>query len=241
MSLLHSGLQSIYTVLPVSLRERIHKNPLLKRIKSAGQHMLLGHHQYMYNPTYYQCVDNDAMRSRDAMADSIVNDLHPKTLVDIGCGTGALLEAICNRGVTAEGMEYSDAGRVMCDNRNLKVRQFNILTDAIPQDILGRDVAMSFEVAEHLPESGADRFIDLLCGLSNVVVCSAATPGQGGNEHINEQPREYWIEKFSKRGYDFESELTEAWRVLWESKKVARFYSANVMVFRKRSAHLSFE
>lgn len=236
MGSLHSQLYSIYSLLPTSLRESIHRNPLLKQFKSASQRLLLGHHQYMYNPTYYQWVDHDALRSRDAMADSIVNDLKPKTLVDIGCGTGALLEGICNRGVNAVGMEYSDAGRAMCDKRKLKVRKFNILTDAIPQDILGRDIAMSFEVAEHLPETGADRFVDLLCGLSNIVVCSAATPGQGGTEHLNEQPHEYWIAKFDKRGYEYDKALADAWRQEWASKNVARFYLANVMVFRKRTA-----
>jgi SAM-dependent methyltransferase len=236
MNILHSGLRSIYTMLlPVSVREAVYRAPMLRRIVTSGQKILLGHHQYMYNPTYYMHVDYDAMRSRDAMADSIVADLNPQTLVDVGCGTGALLEAICQRGVSAEGLEYADAGRAMCQKRGLKVRRFNILTDPIPQDVQGKGVAMSFEVAEHLPESGADKFVDLLCAFSNVVVCSAATPGQGGTEHINEQPHEYWIDKFRARGFEFDRALSETWRSTWESKKVARFYSANVMVFRKQS------
>ncbi len=234
MNSIYSGIYSLYKRIPYSVRERIHHNPLLKRWKSSSQKLLLGHHQYVYNPTYYEWVDSDAIRSRDAMADSIVNDLKPKTLVDIGCGTGALLEGICQRGVSAVGMEYSDAGRAMCEKRKLNVRKFNILSDSPPEDIKNRDVVVSFEVAEHLPESAADRFVDLLCGLSTVVVCSAATPGQGGADHLNEQPHEYWIEKFKNRGFDYDAKLTDAWRTLWASKNVARFYSANVMIFRRR-------
>ena len=30
---------------------------------------------------------------------------------------------------------------------------------------------------------------------------SAAVPGQGGYQHINEQFQDYWIEKFRARGY----------------------------------------
>ena len=235
MNALYSGIYSVYKLIPYSMRERIQKNRMLKQLKSSGQRLLLGHHQYVYNPTYYACVDSDAMRSRDAMADSIVTDLKPKTLVDIGCGTGALLEAICMRGVQGVGMEYSDAGRAMCEKRRLNVRKFNILTDTPPNDIKNQDVAISFEVAEHLPESGADRFVELLCSLANVVVCSAATPGQGGADHLNEQPHDYWIARFRARSFEYDAAQTEAWQATWRNKSVARFYSANVMIFRKNS------
>jgi hypothetical protein len=32
-------------------------------------------------------------------------------------------------------------------------------------------------------------------------VFSAAIPGQGGVNHINEQPPKYWVEKFWRRGF----------------------------------------
>jgi hypothetical protein len=34
-----------------------------------------------------------------------------------------------------------------------------------------------------------------------VVLFSAATPGQGGEHHVNERPYSYWRELFSDRGY----------------------------------------
>ncbi len=94
-------------------------------------------------------------------------------------------------------------------------------------------MAISFEVAEHLPESGADRFVKLLCGLSDVIVMSAAEPGQGGNEHLNEQPHSYWIAKFESLGFKYDASLTETWRRKWAEKKAAWFYAANVMVYRR--------
>ena len=236
MHILYSTLQSAYGILPESLRLRIHRNSVLKRLKSTGQRFLLGNHQYMYNATYYACVDGDAMRSRDPMSESIIADLKPRTLIDAGCGTGALMEAIRDRGVETCGLEYSDAGLVRCRQRGLTVRPYNILRDAIPGDLTERDVAISFEVAEHLPESGADRLVDLLCGLSNVVVFSAAEPGQGGNEHLNEQPHAYWIAKFASRGWQFDRSLSEAWRQQWTERQVAWFYTANLMIFRKQPA-----
>ncbi len=36
---------------------------------------------------------------------------------------------------------------------------------------------------------------------SNTIFWSAARPGQGGFNHVNEQEPEYWIEKFARHGY----------------------------------------
>jgi 2-polyprenyl-3-methyl-5-hydroxy-6-metoxy-1,4-benzoquinol methylase len=56
---------------------------------------------------------------------------------------------------------------------------------------LGRafDLVISLEVAEHLPESAADAFIDSLVRHGDVILFSAAIPFQGGHRHINEQRR----------------------------------------------------
>ena len=42
------------------------------------------------------------------------------------------------------------------------------------------DVAVSTEVAEHLPESAADRFVELLTALAPVAVVTAALPDRAG-------------------------------------------------------------
>jgi hypothetical protein len=60
---------------------------------------------------------------------------------------------------------------------------------------------MCVEVGEHLPEDKADVLVDTAVRHARkAVIWSAATPGQGGHEHINEQPHEYWVEKFAQRG-----------------------------------------
>jgi hypothetical protein len=69
---------------------------------------------------------------------------------------------------------------------------------------LGRrfDLAQSLEVAEHLPASRARGFVSDLCRHSDVVLFGAAPPGQGGENHINEQPYEYWRRFFEDEGYE---------------------------------------
>jgi hypothetical protein len=65
-------------------------------------------------------------------------------------------------------------------------------------------------------------------------VFTAAHPGQGGTDHVNEQPATYWIAKFAKRGFSSDLDLADRWRKDWEaSGQVPEFYSQNLMIFRK--------
>jgi hypothetical protein len=89
------------------------------------------------------------------------------------------------------------------------------------------------EVAEHLPKSCARRFVQLLTALSPLVVFTAATPGQGGVDHVNEQPHEYWIDLFQSQGFQFDHRLSVEWRGQWEAAGVASFYHRNLMIFRQ--------
>ena len=72
----------------------------------------------------------------------------------------------------------------------------------------------------------------LLCGLSSIVIFSAATPGQGGTDHVNERPHSYWIEKFSARGYSHDGTNSKKFAQEWSAAHVANFYYENIMVFR---------
>lgn len=53
---------------------------------------------------------------------------------------------------------------------------------------------------------------------------SAATPGQGGYRHVNEQPHEYWLNRFEDRGY---AASTLVRRRFAHCEEVASWYRAN--------------
>jgi SAM-dependent methyltransferase len=190
-------------------------------------------HQETYDSKYYEFIEFTSTWSREAMAESIARDLAPRHAIDLGCGTGALLEALRARAVQVTGLEYSDVAIQRCCERPLKVRKFGIGRNRLPRRLRGRDLAISLEVAEHLPARLADRFVKLLTTAGDTVVMSAATPGQGGTNHFNEQPHDYWIEKMARRGFDMDHDLSLRWRAEWQGK-TADWYHANVMVFRRR-------
>jgi SAM-dependent methyltransferase len=213
-------------IVPVSKRE----TKWAMQLKKFGYKILKP--KTAYDSDYYDSVvEGPAVRSADVIAESIMASLHPNTIVDIGCGTGALLESFRRKRCTVFGLEYSDAALEYCRMRELEVKKFDVRKDTI--DLKDHfDVAISMEVAEHIPAKNADRYIALLTSLSNTIIFTAAHPGQGGTDHLNEQPPSYWKAKFRKFGFVFDEMLSLQLQKVWEdSGSVMIWYCQNLMVF----------
>lgn len=95
------------------------------------------------------------------------------------------------------------------------------------------DIATSFEVGEHVPEAHAAALVQLIAETAPTVVFSAATPGQGGSGHINEQPHAFWQRLFAEHGQVCDHRETESLRAEWTAGGVESWYASNVMVFRR--------
>ena len=207
-------------------------------IRSSRLGKLVAHvtrsHDAVYDQYYYDSdVEVTSVQSAAIMAKSIVERFKPRTIIDVGCGTGALLDAFRKLNCDVYGLEYSESGLAYCKRRQLPVRKFDIEKDQI--DTAQYDLAVSFEVAEHLPPWIADRFVGLLCKASPLVIISAATPGQGGKDHVNEQPHAYWMEKFDRYGYFYDEGNSARLSAGWKLAGTAPWYSENVMVFVRRT------
>ena len=97
------------------------------------------------------------------------------------------------------------------------------------------DLCISLEVAEHLSESRAKPFVDMLCDVSDVVLFSAAVPNQGGNHHVNEQWPSYWAKLFWDNGYVgvdiFRGQL-------WNNEEVEWWFRQNVFLYVRSGCRL---
>ena len=204
------------------------------KLRGKLQGLLASHNSIYDADNYAHYIEPAAVQSAGPISNSIILQFSPKSVIDVGCGTGALLAAFRERGCLVAGIEYSDAALHYCRARGLIVTKFDIEQDIPTSMFAGSqyDIAITLEVAEHLPEKVADRFVGLLCGLSSIVIFSAATPGQGGTDHVNEQPHSYWIEKFSARGYSHDGTNSKKFAQEWSGAHVANFYYENIMVFR---------
>lgn len=215
-----------------SLPKNIKHHPLLQSAKDAILARMS--HDQIYDHDYYDHVETWALQSAPAIASSVMRDMAPTSLIDVGCGTGAMLAEFVSRGLTGKGLEYSQDGLERCQSKGLDVSHFDLEAEIKPPE-RRFDVALSMEVAEHLPEAVADPYINLLCSLSDRVVMTAAPPGQLGTDHVNLQPKSYWIAKMAARGMDYCPDLERCWRKEWLEQGVVGFYWRNLMVFQRKA------
>lgn len=233
MPVLQQLVRKCWRLLPEAATERLRRFPPLVIFRNwlARRRWQGASHDQIYDESYFQFVDRTTKQSAEVMADAIIHGFHPSSAVDVGCGTGALLESLRSRGVQVKGLEYAQAALEFCRSRQLDVMKFDVETEDLPE--LGKaDLVISMEVGNQLRESSADRYIDLLCRIAPLVVFSSEIPGGGDKLPRNERPHRYWIEKFNQRGYRFDEGRSLQWRNYWKEKGTAPWFSRNVMIFR---------
>ncbi len=124
-----------------------------------------------------------------------------ESVVDFGSGIGAWLYAARNLGAkTILGIE----GDWIANTDTVIEKEHILIQDLAagqPKFAKEFDLAMTIEVAEHLPEKAANGFCASLASASDYILFSAAIPGQGGLGHVNEQPLPYWVARFWNLGY----------------------------------------
>jgi hypothetical protein len=92
------------------------------------------------------------------------------------------------------------------------------------------DLVQSLEVAEHIDGARADVFVESLTRHGDVVLFSAAIPGQGGNGHVNEQWPSYWIGKFADAGFTLYDAIRPR---IWNDSRVEVWYRQNTLLFSR--------
>ncbi len=234
MARLYHTLKALWLRIPKSIRQLIRTNKFMNYVKDSFREKLAKHalHNDIYDKAFYDHSDQKAVNSAPAITKTIILYFNPSTVIDVGCGCGALLQCLKKHSIKVEGLEYAEAGLDICRMRGLNVKKFDLENDIYDCE-KQYDLVVSMEVAEHLAESCADRYVDLLCGLSNNILITAAEPGYGGTNHVNEQPHEYWIDKLDSKGYTFDKALSIKLRSDWKRSNVAWCYYQSAMFFRK--------
>jgi hypothetical protein len=188
----------------------------------------------IYRPDFYRTANRGSGSSARVCVPLIAQLLHPSSIVDAGCGQGEWLKAFAEMGVS----DYHGIdGDHIADHQLLIPCERFTRHDLRRPLNLGRrfDLAMSLEVAEHLPARTASAFVRSLVVLAPAVVFSAAIPGQGGIHHINEQWPWYWKELFAREGY---VQLDPFRQVLWKNPDVAVYYQHNLFLYVDPSVHM---
>jgi SAM-dependent methyltransferase len=162
---------------------------------------------------------------------SIMRTLLPvRSVVDIGCARGTWLrqwQARTVDDVVGIDGDYVDRSQLEIDPRCF------VVADLAAPFSLGRrfDLAQSLEVAEHLPPARAGTFVADIVAHSSTVLFSAANPGQGGENHLNEQSCDYWRRLFLNHDYVAIDCLRP---LLAREKHIPAWYRYNIMLYVRR-------
>jgi SAM-dependent methyltransferase len=131
----------------------------------------------------------------------VLSALDVGSVLDIGCAGGGWLSEWKQAGIAD--VCGVDGAYVDPADLEIEAERFKAADLAHPFD-LGRtfDLVQSLEVAEHIDGSASGVFVaNLVRHAGRFILFSAAVPGQGGEYHVNEQPYDFWRERFAKNGY----------------------------------------
>lgn len=150
----------------------------------------------------------------------------PESVIDIGCGIGAWLNAFKELNVLdiwgVDGVQITGSDLLIAPNKFL-------CKDLSSAFNLERkfDLAICFEVAEHLDERYAKTIINNIVNHSEQVLFSAASPLQFGQNHINCQWPNYWQAIFNNFGY-----VCYDWPrwAIWSEKTIEPWYRQNMFM-----------
>jgi SAM-dependent methyltransferase len=188
-----------------------------------------------YDDHFFGLVDEGSERSARVVVPLILgrlSDAPPRSILDIGCGTGTWL-TVFEQHAIADSLgidgDYIEPG-------SLRIPRSRFMAaDLVQPLVLDRrfDLALCLEVGKHLPASAAGTLVDSLCSHSDLVLFSAAIPGQGGTHHINEQWPDYWHARFAKRGYTCIDWIRP---LIWEDTAVDWWYAQNLLMYAAPAA-----
>lgn len=183
-----------------------------------------------YTEDFYNLVLEGSRQSAKEIVPIVFEFIQPKSVIDVGCGTGTWLSVFQKYGV--EDICGVDGDYV--DKSTLEIPFDKFLSFDLKKPLkLDRqfDLVISLEVSEHLPKECAESFVDSLTKLGSVILFSAATPFQGGTEHVNEQWQDYWAKYFQTKGYVAIDCIRNR---VWQNELVEFWYAQNILVFAKQ-------
>jgi len=180
-----------------------------------------------YDDAFFDQIDRDGLASARVIVPLVQKLVDCDSVVDVGCGRGAWLRVFLEHGasrVVGYDGAYVDQSQLLIPRSSFRAADLSK-----PINVTERfDLAVCLEVAEHLPRAAAGNLVQTLTTAAPAVLFSAALPGQGGANHINEQWPLFWQTLFAK--YHYRRLDPIRWSV-WRNPSVASWYKQNVYLF----------
>ena len=179
---------------------------------------------------YFQQIIDEETEQAQRLAALLIDMYRPKTVADYGCATGLYLEPFAEAGIKVIG--YDNAEPALALTKLPDQIQLTDLTQNL--ELKETDLSISLEVLEHIEAKDAVKVAGTIAKHSNILVFSAAHPGQGGDGHINCRPKEYWEGVFNVHGLFLDQADTDHIVKSMSSGYHMGWLPMNVMVLKKK-------
>lgn len=188
--------------------------------------------KHEYRDEFFAYINAGSLSSASVICPLVCDWLQPQSLLDVGCGAGAWCKIWARTGVPE--VVGVDGDYVQTESLLIPEETFHRYDLSAGFDLDRKfDLVTSLEVAEHLPAEAASRFVETLTRHGDRVLFSAATPGQGGEFHVNEQPLSYWRDKFFAKGYSCYDPFAPEVR---RDARIEPWYRYNTLLYVKDEA-----
>ena len=151
-----------------------------------------------------------------AIADRIVRELQPSSVLDAGCAKGFLVEQLRERGVDASGIDVSEHAIAEVHESVRDHCRVASLTEPLDRRY---DLITCIEVLEHLPADEARAAVDNLTAATDRLLLSSSPADYGEPTHLNVQPPEHWSALLAAddllRDLDYDASYITPWAALY--------------------------
>ncbi len=153
------------------------------------------------------------------IADAIVREIQPRTVLDVGCAIGLLVEVLRARGVEAYGIDVSEYA---IEHVHPSVQQYCSVGGATEPFGRRYELITCIEVLEHMAPEQAQPAIANLCRHADGVLFSSSPFDFAEITHFNVQPPEYWAKLFAQQGFyrdmDVDAGFLTPWAVYYRKQ-----------------------
>ena len=183
----------------------------------------------MFERRDYELQQQRSRTAADVIMPLVLQTTGAKSVVDVGCGVGTWLAACAQLGITDyQGIDGPYAVELL----QIPRERFTVADLRAPLTFDRRyDLAISVEVAEHLPAEVGPAFVKQLTHAAPIVLFSAAIPGQGGTGHINERWLSEWASLFAQHDYFPVNAIRP---LIWDRPEVEWWYRQNILLYMRR-------
>lgn len=193
---------------------------------------------------YKKSIRSDRQHSYKEIARYLYETYKPYSAIDYGCGCGWILDYLKSFGVSeVVGFEKSLAAKEVREGIDPILRSDVNIVFGVDGDLINGaifkhldrlyDMAICVEGAEHIPDKYSEILVQNITKNTNLLIFSAAPPGKGGVDHVNERTWTYWKNRFNKVGFEQCLEQTETMQHYLKSVQVKSWYSNNMRVLRR--------